>query len=109
MDWWSHIKPWLADVLVVLGVAVMSIGVFGMIRMPDLYTKLHAASKAVVLGAIALAAASAFTAQPEIVYRVALISVLLLLTTPIASHVIAKAERDAESRGDEHEHQSGGA
>ncbi|CAA9574977.1 MAG: Na(+) H(+) antiporter subunit G [uncultured Thermomicrobiales bacterium] len=84
------IGPWLADALVVLGVAVMTIGVYGVIRMPDLYTKLHAASKAVVLGAIAIAAASVVTGEAAIIARVVLISAVLLLTTPVASHVIGR-------------------
>ena len=29
---------WSADALVVLGVAIMTIGVYGVIRMPDVYT-----------------------------------------------------------------------
>jgi multicomponent Na+:H+ antiporter subunit G len=36
--------PFLADGLVVLGVLVMTVGVYGMIRMPDTYTRLHATS-----------------------------------------------------------------
>ena len=44
--------PWLADALVVLGVAVMTVGVYGVVRMPDIYTRLHAASKSVFLGVI---------------------------------------------------------
>lgn len=82
---------WVADVLVILGVVVMSIGVFGMLRMPDAYTKLHAASKAVVLGVCLLAVASVATADPAIYGRALLIAVMLLLTTPVAAHVIGQA------------------
>ncbi len=87
----DQIVPWLADALVVLGVGIMTIGVYGAIRMPDLYTRLHAASKAVFLGVISLAAASVVTGQVEIIARVVLISALLLLTTPVASHAIGRA------------------
>lgn len=82
--------PWLADALVVLGVAIMTIGIYGVIRMPDLYTRLHAASKSVVLGVVSLCAASIVTGDPAIVARVVLIAVLLLVTTPVASHAIAR-------------------
>ncbi len=98
MELLDGINPWLADVLVLLGVAVMTIGVYGLYRMPDLYTRLHAASKAVFLGVIVLATASIVTGQREIILRVILISIFLLLTTPIASHVIAKAEHDARDQ-----------
>jgi multicomponent Na+:H+ antiporter subunit G len=85
------IFPWMADALVVLGVFVVTIGVYGMIRMPDTFTKLHAASKAVFLGVISLMAASAVTGDKEIILRVLLITFFLLATTPVSAHVIARA------------------
>jgi len=90
----------LADVLVVLGVFIMTVGVYGMVRLPDTYTRLHATSKAVVLGVISLLAASVVTGDPEIIYRVVLIGVFLVLTTPVSAHVIARA---AYWRGEEME------
>ena len=83
--------PFLADGLVVLGVLVMTVGVYGMIRMPDTYTKLHAASKAVFLGVISLCASSVVTGDPDIVYRAILIAAFLIITTPISAFVIARA------------------
>lgn len=91
LEWLAGIGPWVADALVVLGVGIMTIGLYGVIRMPDLYTKMHAASKSVFLGVISLAAASVATGEAAIITRVALIAVVLLLTTPVASHVIARA------------------
>lgn len=82
--------PWIADALVVLGVGIMTIGVYGVIRMPDVYTQLHAASKAVFLGVVSLCFASIVTGDVAIVARVALVAVLLLLTTPVSAHVIAR-------------------
>ena len=82
---------WLADLLVFFGVGVMTVGVVGLLRMPDAYTKLHAASKAVLLGVCVLAVASFASGDPAIVGRVVLIAVLLLLTTPVAAHVIGQA------------------
>ena len=81
----------LADALVVLGVVVMTVGVYGVFRMPDTYTQLHAASKAVFLGVIALLVASAATGEAAVIARAALVAVFLLLTTPISAHVIARA------------------
>lgn len=83
--------PWLADAMVVLGVATITIGVYGVVRLPDVYLKLHAAGKSVVLGVVSLAVASVVTGDPAIVARVALIAALLLLTTPVASHAIGRA------------------
>ena len=85
------VLPWVADVLVVLGLLVMTIGVYGIFRMPDVYTQLHAASKAVFLGVIALLAASVASRDPEIVARAVLIGALLVVTTPVAAHAVARA------------------
>jgi multicomponent Na+:H+ antiporter subunit G len=87
----SELTPWIADALVVFGVGIMTIGVYGVFRMPDVYLQLHAASKAVFLGVIMLALATFVTGQTAIIYRVILISVVLLLTTPVSAHTIAFA------------------
>jgi multicomponent Na+:H+ antiporter subunit G len=81
----------VADALVVLGLAVMTLGVYGIVRFPDVYTQLHASGKAAFLGVSALLVAVAIGGGPEIVGRVVLTVVLLALTTPVAAHAIAQA------------------
>jgi multicomponent Na+:H+ antiporter subunit G len=83
--------PFVADSLVILGVFVMTIGVYGVIRMPDAYTKLHATSKAVFLGVVSLCASSVVTGDMAIIYRAILIAAFLVVTTPISAFVIARA------------------
>ncbi len=83
--------PYLADALVILGLWVMTVGVYGVIRMPDTYTRLHAASKAVFLGVISLCVSSAVTGEPATIYRAVLIAAFLLVTAPISAFVIARA------------------
>lgn len=87
----GNLGPYLADGLVVLGVFIMTLGVVGIIRMPDVYSKLHAASKAVFLGTISFTVASIVTNDWEIIARVILIAGILMITTPVASQVIARA------------------
>ncbi len=87
----SSVLPYVADGLVVLGLWVITVGVYGVLRMPDTYTKLHAASKAVFLGVISLCVSSAVTGDPAIIYRAMLIAAFLLVTTPISALVIARA------------------
>lgn len=85
------IRAVLSDILIVVGLVFMTLGIFGMIRMPDIYTKLHAASKAVFLGVIALAVAAMLVGSQPMIMRLVLLSILLLITTPVASHVMARA------------------
>lgn len=69
----------------------MTLGVIGIVRMPDVYTKLHAASKSVFLGVIMLAVAGMVIAEGAIISRLVLIALMLVITTPVASHVIGRA------------------
>lgn len=89
----SELAPWLADGLIVLGLIVMTLGVIGVIRMPDLYTKLHAASKSVVLGVCSFLLATAATGDVTTMTRALLIGVFLVVTAPVAAHEIARAAR----------------
>ena len=84
------LTPYLADGLVLLALAVMTIGTVGIVTMPDIYTRLHAASKAVFLGVILIAGATAITADAAYGLRVGVIVAALVLTTPVASHVIGR-------------------
>ena len=82
---------WIADVLVLVGLAVMTLGVFGILRFPDVYTRLHASGKASFLGVSVLLVAGTVGGGPSAAARVVLIVVLLGLTTPVAAHAIAQA------------------
>jgi multicomponent Na+:H+ antiporter subunit G len=83
--------PWLADALVLVGCLVMTLGVVGVIRMPDIYSKLHAASKSVFLGVCSILGGAAALGDAAIGARAVLIFALLLLTTPVAAHEMARA------------------
>ena len=83
--------PYLADTLVLAALVVMTVGTIGIVTMPDIYTKLHAASKAVFLGVIVLAIGTMITSEMAFVLRALVVCLALVLTTPVASHVIGRA------------------
>ena len=82
---------YFVDALVLLGLCALTVGVYGVIRMPSTFLKVHASSKAVFLGLIPMLAAAAVTGDLAMIYRAVLIATLLLLTTPISAHAITKA------------------
>lgn len=88
---WNLAREIVADAFIVLGLVVMTIGVIGIVRMPDVYTKLHAASKSVFLGVCSFLVAVSLSGDPGIIARAVLIGVLLVFTTPVAAHEIARA------------------
>lgn len=79
------------DIMLLVSCAVMTLGIIGILRMPDVYTKLHGASKSVFLGVVLLCISSSVIATPEMNMRLILIGLLVVLTTPLASHVIGRA------------------
>lgn len=83
----------LADMLVIAGLAILTIGVYGVFRLPDAYTQLHAASKAGFVGVTLLLVSAALQGGPDILSRVILAVVLLTLTTPVAAYAMARAAR----------------
>ena len=86
-----------ADVLTLLGLLLLTVGVYGVVRLPDVYTQLHSASKAGFLGVAALLAAAAVSGEGAIIARALVIVALLAVTTPVAAHAIARA---AHRRGE---------
>ena len=97
----SAVTAWTSDVLVLFGVVVMTIGVYGVVRMPGTYLKLHAASKMIALGTLPLLVASALAGAEGLALRAVPIAVFLLLTTPVSSHLVARAAYLRGERTDE--------
>lgn len=76
----------------VAGVFFFLVGVVGLLRLPDVYTRMHATTKCDTLGAglilFALALYSGFSATSM---KLLLMILFLWLTNPTAAHVIARA------------------
>lgn len=79
------------NVMLLLSCAVMTLGIIGILRMPDIYSKLHGSSKAVFLGVVTLCIASTILASTAMNMRLILIAIVVVLTTPISTHAIGRA------------------
>jgi monovalent cation/proton antiporter MnhG/PhaG subunit len=82
----------IAAALILAGAVVTLIAAIGVVRLPDAFLRMHAATKAGVVGAgfVLLGAGFAF-GTAEAWLRVGLILVFLLVTVPIASHALGRA------------------
>lgn len=78
--------------LVLFGAMFVLIGSYGLVRLPDLLTRLHAPTKATTLGlgSILIGSAVFFTAGGGWTAREILILAFLFLTAPIGGMMIAK-------------------
>jgi multicomponent Na+:H+ antiporter subunit G len=82
---------WVVDILVVLGVLLLAISVLGMLWMPDLYTRLHAASKGGFVGTALVVLAALGLGEPAMISHGLLILLFIVLTGPISAHAIGHA------------------
>ena len=81
----------LSTILITFGLLILSLSVYGMIKMPDIYPRIHAASKAAFLGNIPFLIAASLGGDRAMITRAILIGLFLLLTTPISAHIIGQA------------------
>lgn len=86
----------LVDILswacLVAGAAFSVIGSVGLIRMPDFYTRVHAASVTDTAGAGLLLAGMMLQAGFTLVtVKLIIIGLLILFTSPTATHALCKA------------------
>jgi multicomponent Na+:H+ antiporter subunit G len=80
----------LADVFLLLGAAFSLLGALGLLRMPDVYNRIQAGTKAVTLGALSFLAGVGLL-QPEWWSKLLCIGGFILLTNPVSSSTIARA------------------
>ena len=97
----------MLDMAIAIPVSVMLVagGVFtflaalGIVRLPDVYTRMHAASKAGTVGSgLMLIAAGIHSLDVAIFTRALAGFVFFILTAPIAAHLVARAAHGAGYR-----------
>ena len=82
----------LVAVLLLIGACFALVAAVGLIRLPDLYTRMHAASKAGTLGSgVLLIALAIHDGSGGTASRALAGVVFFLLTAPISAHLLAKA------------------
>ncbi|MDH3692402.1 MAG: monovalent cation/H(+) antiporter subunit G [Gammaproteobacteria bacterium] len=88
------LSPILALLCLIAGSVFLIIGGIGLLRLPDLFTRLHAAGVTDTLGAglilLGLMLHAGFSQSSA---KLLLIVIFLLFTSPTASHALAKAAR----------------
>lgn len=94
----------VVSLLLVMGGFFGLVGSYGLVKLPDQMTRLHAPTKAATLGvgAVLLASLVWFPTQTgQVSWHELLITLFLLLTAPVTGNVIAKANMHTNWRRDE--------
>jgi multicomponent K+:H+ antiporter subunit G len=84
----------ISAALILFGAGIALVGSIGLVRFPDIFTRLHGPTKAttVGVGGVLLGTILYLNVHGEIgAVRELLITVFLFLTAPVSAHLIAKA------------------
>jgi len=84
--------------LIAVGLALATVALFGLLRMPDVYAQLHAAGLVTGPAVTAVLLAAVATGNAEIITSAVLIVLFVLITAPLSSHAIARARRGQAAR-----------
>ena len=84
----------LAWVAAVTGSFLIIVGAFGTIRMPDFFTRVHAAGLIDALGTVLILLSLLLTIDEFVAgFKLLLIIIFLLITSPVATHALCKTIR----------------
>ena len=82
----------IVAILILAGAVFAVLGAVGLVRMPDVLIRMHASTKIGTLSCgLCLAGAGVYFQSADITVRVIAIFLFLLLTAPIAAHMIGRA------------------
>ena len=80
----------LGFAFIFLGVMAFLVSAIGLLRMPDIYTRLHVGTKSTTIGTILVIFGASFL-EPTWAFKLILLAIFILLTNPLSSSVIARA------------------
>ena len=91
-----QLVQYVAAALILVGTLFCVLAALGMLRLPDVYTRMHAASKAGAVGTGFILVAIALVSLDVAVSLRAIVALFfLLLTTPVSAHLLARASLKA--------------
>ncbi len=77
-----------------LGLTLATIGLYGLLRMPNIFHQLHPNGLITGPGTILVLLAAIGTGRAEIITSAAVVILFVLITAPLSSHAIAQAAHD---------------
>lgn len=98
----------LIGIFLLLGGFFALVAAIGVLRLPDVLTRMHASTKAGILGSsLILIGGAIYLHEIDITVRVVAIILFLMLTSPIGAHMIGRASvKDLKSKQDAGENDS---
>jgi multicomponent Na+:H+ antiporter subunit G len=85
------------------GLTLATIGLYGLLRMPDIFHQLHPNGLITGPAVILVLLAAIGTGSAEIITSAAAVILFVLITAPLSSHAIAQAAHGRTGAGEEEE------
>lgn len=81
-----------------LGAFFILVSAIGLVRFPDLFTRMHATTKATSFGLLLIILASAIYFNTGVVWiKAILVIIFIYITAPLSSHSIAQSKKEDKS------------
>lgn len=82
----------IGSILILIGLFFMIVGSFGLLRLPDFFSRTHAASKVDTVGIVIALIGISFLGRGWVDADKALLAAfLIMLTNPVSAHALARA------------------
>lgn len=84
----------IGSILILIGAAFLFLGGLGILRMPDVYNRLQAGTKATTLGAMSLILGVGVVKMEDSwtwIVKMSIIIIFIAFSNPISSHALARA------------------
>ncbi|MEO0883117.1 MAG: monovalent cation/H(+) antiporter subunit G [Pseudomonadota bacterium] len=96
-SYWAIIRPIAGAAFCLIGGFLALVGAIGVLRFPDFYTRLHAASVTDTGAVLSLVLGMALLSPTGFIFiKVLAVGIFLFVTGPAASHAVANAAHTAK-------------
>jgi multicomponent Na+:H+ antiporter subunit G len=87
----STVLDWAGAVLMVIGAVLALTAAIGLLRLPDVLSRMHAATKPQVLGVVLLAVGAALHLRTSVdTWMLVLTAVFQVITAPVTAHLVGR-------------------
>lgn len=80
----------IGSIIVLIGSLFLLLAALGLVRMPDVYSRMQAGTKATTLGTLLVVAGFMFV-EPAVWTKLLILGVFVFLTNPVSSHVLSRS------------------
>lgn len=92
------IVEFAAKILIAIGTFFLLVGAIGLLRLPDMFTRMHASTKCTTLGAMCSLLGVALLMGGSGAFKTVLIIIFIILGNPTSAHAIARAAYKSGTR-----------